>query len=144
MPTSEVVSIAAFVVSCVSFGMTFYFNFRDRANLKVKSTYCPGWADSESYIAVSAVNAGRRPIVVRMWGGIDEADNWVGTFINQTVNGGRLGEHERFDLKITKDDLVAITPDGEVAFVDLWIEDTLGCRYPVVNAKENIKNLRAQ
>ena len=55
-----------------------------------------------------------------------------------------MGENERFDLKITKDDLVAITPDGEVAFVDLWIEDTLGCRYPVVNAKENIKNLRAQ
>ena len=142
MQVSETISIGALAVSCISLCVSFYFNFRDRANLKIKSAYCPGWAESEAYVSISVVNAGRRPIVLRMWCGVDAAENWVGTFINQAVNGGRLGEHERLDLKVTKEDLIAITPDSEIVFVDLWIEDTLGRRYPVVNARENIKKLR--
>jgi len=53
---------------------------------------------------------------------------------------GRLAENEKYEITIRAGDSDTMSPDGEIA-VDFWFEDTLGRRYKVKNAKENLEKL---
>jgi hypothetical protein len=64
-----------------------------------------------------------------------------GAFLGEDQKGLRLGEHERHDLSLEKNDLLSATPDGQVLFHDLWVEDSLGRRYPIKDALSNVKPL---
>ena len=141
MHFAEVVSIIALLVSLASLSATLYFNLRDRARVVAKSEFYEGYSGDVPSMSVSIVNAGRRPIVLRMWAGTDGKENWAGTMLNSKEGGQRLAEHERYDLHLTREDLVAFTPDDNFVFSDLWVEDTLGRRYAVAQAKDNIRKL---
>jgi hypothetical protein len=136
---AEVISVVALVVSITSVAFSLYFNYRDRACLRTTSKFYSG--RSHPYIEVTIVNAGRRPIILRMWGGSDEKGEWVGQFLGEEKRGLRIGEHERHDLSLDKNDLLSETPDGQVLFNDLWVEDSLGRRHPIKDAKANVKLL---
>lgn len=76
-----------------------------------------------------------------MWGGNGENGKWVGEFLGERKKGLRLGEKERHDMALKKDDIFAITPGYEVIFNELWIEDSLGKRHAVPNSKEYVSKL---
>lgn len=141
MNSAEVTSISALVISIGSLAASLYFNLRDRARVVARSQYHSGYEGDEPTVSVSVVNAGRRPIVLRMWAGADEKSNWVGSILNSKEGGHRLAEHERYDLSLNRNDLVAYTPNDNFVFTDIWFEDTLGRRYSVANAKKNLRKL---
>lgn len=144
MPSAEIISIIALLASFASLSASLYFNLRDRARIIAKSTYYPGRDGDAPSVAISVVNAGRRPIILRMLAGEDGKGEWVGTLLNPKESGYRLAEHERYDIRLLRDDLVAFTPDDDVIFTNLWFEDTLGRRHSVAGARENTGKLWAQ
>lgn len=74
-------------------------------------------------------------------GGTDGSKRWSGTLLKSADGGQRLAEHERFEFQLLKTDLVAFTPEDDFVFKDLWIEDTLGRRYRIKDAKGNVGKL---
>jgi hypothetical protein len=143
MSNSELISLVALVVACVSLIATLYVNFRDTASLKATSVYVPYWEENPAHMNISIVNAGRRPVILRMFVKAESKAKWVGTFLDKDDGGLRLGEHERYETKLEEHELVEQTPDEEVTINDLWFEDTLGRRHAVKNAKLSLKQLRA-
>ena len=53
------------------------------------------------------------------------------------------GEHERIDLSFEKEDVTGMTPDEDVSFTSLWVEDSLGRRYEVSGARDHLPKLFA-
>ena len=143
MSFAEIISLVALIISLASLAATLYFNLRDRASVVAKSTYYPGYEGGIPSVAIHIVNSGRRPIVMYQWVGAGKAHEWVGTYLNQKDknSGYRLAEHERYELSIRRDDLVALTPDEDFIIENIWFEDTLGRRYFVEGARENIIKL---
>jgi hypothetical protein len=141
MTRAEIVSTIALLVSIVSLSFSIYFNFRDRARLVTRSSCVQGWDPGTAHVAATVVNAGRRPIILRMWAGVDDHGQWVGTYFAHEKGGLRLAEHELSVITITAEDLCAQTPDGELWIKDMWIEDSLGRRYPIKDARKHIAEL---
>lgn len=90
---------------------------------------------------VSIVNAGRRPIVLRRFCKSDKREHWVCENIGDDTKGYQLGEHEGYELKLTENDLFDTVPEeGDLMEIDdLWFENFLGKRYPIKNARENLR-----
>lgn len=141
MTNAEIISTVALVISCLSFGLATYVGLRDRARLKTLSCFYPAWNENLPRVSVSIVNAGRRPVILRMWAGADKSGKWVGTYLGEEKVGLRLAEHERFDLILRREDLFSMTPDDDLVLNDMWFEDSLGRRHKVKNAKRNFEKL---
>ncbi len=136
--TSIVFSSTALIISI--FGV--YLRYQDKPVLKIISSYSPTTENyGNSYIALSLINAGKRPLIIRMWGGNDKDGKWIGSYINNQKTGLRLDEKERYDIALHKDDMLKMTPDDNVIFSELWVEDSLGKRYSVPNSKEYVSKL---
>lgn len=133
-----VVSLAALTVSVISAGSSIFFNSRERARLTTKSVLYPGDDEQEPSITISAVNVGRRPLILRMWVGTDKAGKWVGTHLGDSTDGKRLGENERVQVRLTNVDL-GWTHDEVIEFSELWFEDTVGRRYRVKQSRKHIE-----
>src|SRR6266404_3009204 len=138
MERPEIISVLALLLSVISLGFSVYFNFRDRANIKTSSKFYAASEFGSASFHFTVVNAGRRPIILRMRGGVDKNGSWVGTHLGKDQTGLRLGEHERLDHSMKRDDLFEQTPDDVITLVDLWVEDTLGRRYTIKDAKKNL------
>jgi hypothetical protein len=80
-----------------------------------------------------------------MVGGSDDSDHWSGTFIAHEKGGIRLGEHERWEHSIKNEDTVDPYSDGprDILFTHMWIEDSLGVRYPIPKSYEYVPKLQA-
>jgi hypothetical protein len=145
MTRAEVISSIALIVSIMSVVFSVYFGYRDRAHLKATSKFYPGDPDyGPAWISVTIVNAGRRPVILRMWVGFGEKGEWVGTILGEGKSGLRLGEHERHEISLRRDDLVGQMPppSDDIEFQDLWVEDSLGRRHAIKDAKKNVRLLR--
>jgi hypothetical protein len=134
---SLVIAGLAFIISIASL----YLHFQDKPLLKIISEFVPSSEYGPAYIAISIINAGKRPLIVRMLGGNGSKENWVGEFLGNDKKGLRLAEKERHDIAFYKKDMVARTPDEDVIFCELWVEDSLGKRYTVPNSKKYLSNL---
>lgn len=143
MNSSEIISIVALGVSGASLVFSGAFNLRDRSRLVTKSQHFPHRDGTPASMRVSIVNAGRRPVVLRMWGGSGADGNWIGTLLGEMKSGLRLAEHEHHEFTLRKDDLLLLGPEEDVEISDIWFEDTLGRRHVVKEAKKNIAKLRA-
>jgi hypothetical protein len=141
MNISVWISIAALVISLTSLVSSIYFNSKERASLKTTSVLYRGDDEIEPKISVSAVNAGRRPLVLRMLVGTDDAGEWVGTYMGDKEHGKRLGEHERFELTLTCSDL-GFFHEEIVEFTELWFEDSIGRRHRIKDSRRNIEQFR--
>lgn len=141
---SVAISIAALVVSTFSLIFTVYFNLRDRPRLKVTSRYFPGVFYGDEYVLITALNVGRRPVFLKSFGGEDNAGLWIARHLHTDCSGLRLGENERYEIRLKRDDLIECGPDDDIEFYDIWIEDSLGKRHRVKNAKTNIAKLRGK
>lgn len=141
MTKFEILSICVSGLAFIAAIVSLYLHFQDRPSLKIISKFVPGSGYGAAYIAVSIINAGKRPLIVRMWGGNGENGNWVGEFLGEKKKGLRLAEKERHDMALKKDDMFATTPGDKVIFNELWIEDSLGKRHAVPNSKEYVSKL---
>jgi len=135
------IAIVAIVISMASLCASFYFGFLDRAKLQIKSKFYENSEYGPANISIHIANAGRRPMIIRMWAGEDENGHWSGIFFGKSSEGLRLDENERKDLLLGKDDLVSHGPEEPIIFSKLWIEDSLGKRYPVPNSEVQVKQL---
>lgn len=127
----------AFITSIVSL----FLHYQDKPVLKIISKYYLSSDLSAAHIALSIVNAGKRPLIVRMWGGNDNNGDWVGEFIGKQQKGIRLGEKDRYDIELYKENMIGMTPDDDVIFSELWVEDSLGKRYTVPNSRKYVSKL---
>jgi hypothetical protein len=120
---------------------------RDKAKIITRSKYLAGYEGDQPQIFLYIVNAGRRPIVLRMWAGSSQRtygkEKWIGTFMNHDKGGQRLAENESYELRLKREDLIGSSPDEDVVFQDIWFEDSLGQRHVVQGAKNNIRKLWA-
>jgi hypothetical protein len=139
----EVVGIVGLVSGVTGTVLGVMNYMRDRGRLRASSHFAPASEyGGPACVTVTIVNAGRRPLILRMWGGTDTSGNWVGTFLGKGDTGLRLGEHEMHNFTLARDAAIDFTPDGVVAFEDLWIEDSLGRRHRIRDAKAALKQLR--
>lgn len=137
------ISTIALVVSLASFGVSLYNSLRDRPRLSIESKFYEGSEyNPESRIAVTLINRGRRPVILRMTGGNDDAGNWTADMLESDKGGLRLGEHERHEFRIKKDDTIHVMPDDDViTFKEMWVEDSLGTRHKIPKSSEYIRRL---
>jgi hypothetical protein len=143
MTNSEIISTIALCVSGVSLGVSTFTSFRDRGRLKATSKYYPANEDEDGkwwrgHILVEAVNTGRRPIILTVFGGNYENEGWCGTYL-EDKKGVRLGENERFTEQVNCNHRMLKHNSRDA--IDLWFEDTLGRRYRVKHAKKHLRSL---
>ncbi|MDP9877832.1 uncharacterized protein (DUF58 family) [Variovorax boronicumulans] len=134
-----VISIAALAVYAVS--ATFVVLSQDRPGIRAQSTFQIGSEGEEPTVAISIVNMGRRPIVLRLWRGDDLMGNTVGTYL-QPPEGITLTARKRYDMRLRKADLLPRTPgNGKVLFRDAFFEDTLYRRFNIQGIRGNLQRL---
>jgi hypothetical protein len=80
---------------------------------------------------------------VRITGGIpvgtSDKGTSVGKYLGKRNSGLRLAEHERVEVNLEAEDAIGMTAEeGSIVFTDLWVEDSLGRRYRVKNAREHL------
>jgi hypothetical protein len=138
MPSPETISTAALAISVTSLALSTYIALRDRGRLRTKSTFYAAHEDRPPSIRVEAVNVGRRPVILTLFGGYYERGHWSGTYIGDHKAGVRLGEKERFSENIDNLHHMLFDHDTGTPVSDLWFEDTLGRRYRVKNAKKHL------
>jgi hypothetical protein len=137
-----VVSALALAVSLGSLAVSLYVALRDRPRLKVSSQFFEAWEYGPDKIHVTLVNLGRRPVILRLIGGLDGNGNSGGTYLEHAKGGLRLGEHERHEFDIAKDDTMQFNPDGpDVTYERMWVEDSLGNRHAIPNSRRLIEKL---
>jgi len=139
MGISLYLSIGAIIIASISLFWSIYLGYRDRGNIKATSKISYDGPDSKYFhLQVKTVNYGRRPVILSMFGADYSDGTRGGTYIEK--ESGRLTENEKYEITIRAGDSDTMSPDGEEA-IDFWFEDTLGRRYKVKNAKENLKKL---
>lgn len=126
------ISALALIVSSLNY-------VRDRAWLQATCKFVQP-PESNPYVYVHIVNKGRRPIILRMWGGTDGKE-WSGSFFGNEKEGLRLAEHEMHDFTIDREGLFNPTPYTDIVYADLWVEDTLGRRHKIKGAKASLAKL---
>ncbi len=81
-------------------------------------------------------------MILRLLGGSDSNGKGSSQFLGEPNSGLRLGEHERHVVTLEKEDLVSFHQEDEgIVFDYLWVEDSLGRRYQLKDAKGNIKRV---
>jgi len=146
LKASDVLAIIAILISIASFCVSFYTIFQDRPRLRIRSKYIEESEYGPRSIHITMVNAGRRPIILRLIGGTDSTGHWACSYIEHEKGGLRLTEHERYERTVEKDDTVhfAFDPDDEDIFYSIiWVEDSLGNRHAIPNSEAHIKKLWA-
>ena len=143
MSRAEFLAILSFLISVTSLGFSSYFGLRDRGRVRAESSFFPASEYTYARMSITLLNEGRRPIVLRMLVGTDENGKSVGEYLGRKKGSLRLAEHERLDINFEKEDAVGMTAEDDILFTDLWIEDSLGRRFRVKNAKEHLQKLLA-
>jgi len=140
-----ILSIAAFTVSVLNYR-------RDRANLRVTSTYFEGGPQSDAGISIDVVNKGRRPIILESLVYVKLGRNKLG---GQTVvesfgahlnsDGGiALTERQKHRKWLSAPELGVCFENDDVLEADEFrITDTLHHRYRIKGIRKQIAQLRA-
>jgi hypothetical protein len=139
MSRAELLALVSLAVSVTSLSFSAYFGLRDRGRVRAESTIYPATEYTYPRISIAVVNNGRRPIVLRMLVGTSDKGTSVGKYLGKRNSGLRLAEHERVEVNLEAEDAIGMTAEeGSIVFTDLWVEDSLGRRYRVKNAREHL------
>jgi hypothetical protein len=143
MTLSEGASLLALGISTVGLFTSIYVARRDAVRLKVTGKFIPAHPIyGQANIVLTIINHGRRPAILMLVGGNTADGNWAGTYLGKEYKGLRLGENERHEETLYKNDLVQQVPEGFFEYTSLWFEDSLGRRHNVRNSETLIKQLR--
>ncbi len=141
---AEKLSFVAILISVASFFVAARSAFLDRTRLKVSSVFHESDEWGPAQIVVTIINRGRRPAILRLFGGTDANGIGSGLFFDHEKGGLRLAENERHERIVKRDDTVTFDPnDADLLYETLWVEDSLGVRHDVPNSREYIKKLWA-
>src|SRR5262245_45948108 len=103
---SDVISILALFISMISLAISWFFNFRDKADLKIIGKFFVSHPDYDrAHINVKVVNSGRRPMILTLFGGDLKGGGYCGTSLGKDHKGLRLDEHESYETKVYVEDL---------------------------------------
>lgn len=139
---SDALSSFALVVSLGGLSISAYGTFRDTPRLKVTGRHIAASASGPNRIVLTLINRGRRPVILRLLGGTSKIGKWSAKFLERDQGGIRLGEHERYEHTIEKEDTVSFDLDNDdLLFECLWVEDSLGNRHQVPNSRKLINEL---
>lgn|SRR5690349_12700693 len=144
MANSEPIAVTALAISVTSLSLSAYVALRDRGRLRTKSTFYAANEHRPALIRVEAVNVGRRPVLLRLFGGYYKNGSWSGTYIGNSTTGHRLAENEIFSEDIDDVHHMLFDHESGTNIVDLWFEDTLGRRYRVKGAKKHLQQFFKQ
>ncbi|EIU1411949.1 hypothetical protein FA362_25950 [Pseudomonas aeruginosa] len=167
---SLIVSFSAAIISGLSLAVSIYSTHQDRARIHTRSEIfydATRGLEPAPSMRVIIVNAGRRPIIMTRFVIISEQGNWftplrelgahelqevvtearllIEKFVAQNTSI-RLSEGDIFELIIHHDDdriLYSFFEDSQREAKDIQIEDVLGRRYWIKDAKKNISNLKS-
>jgi hypothetical protein len=143
MTWSESVPYVALAVSILSFFTSLYFGFRDRVWVRAVSTFYPAHPEYDrAHLRIRVVNRGRRIAILTMFGGDTADGRWQGEGLGEKQRGLHLTEHQFYERKFYREDIVASCPDSESQYVELWFEDSLGKRHKIKNSREHIGQLK--
>jgi hypothetical protein len=95
-----------------------------------------------AHLRIRVLNRGRRIAVLTMFGGDLVSGGWQGEGLGEKGRGLHLAEHEFFERKFYREDVVATSPDSESEYLELWFEDSIGKRHKVNKSRECIEQLR--
>lgn len=93
------VSISSLLISAAGFVIN---TFRDRPRLKISSVLYSDDDGRPDKIAVSVVNKGRRPVILRKIGGNGRKGGAGWTYFDSKGGGIRLGENEHHEFETTE------------------------------------------
>ncbi len=134
----------ALIISAFSLGISAWRVIQDRSRLHIESTYHHLHPDyGPERICFRARNKGRRPIYLRAVGGDLKRGGFQSTHMGDTDFGMKLEEGQYYDGCWYRNDLIAIAPDNEDEYVNIWLEDSLGNRYRVPKSKKYVRQLAA-
>lgn len=143
MAWRESVPYVALGVSVLSFITSFYFGFRDRVRVRAIGKFYQGSPDYDrAHLSIRIVNKGRRIAVLTMFGGDTADGGWQGENLGEKMTGLHLTEHQFYERKFYREDIVASAPDSDSEYVELWFEDSLGKRHKVKNSRNGIQQLK--
>jgi len=135
-------ALIAILVSVTSPVLTYYQVRLDRPRLKVQATFYEASEYGAARIALAVINAGRRPMILRLLGGTDVEGHWGGDHLDSRNGGVRLAEHERFEKTLFKEDTILLQGEGkDIVYRTMWVEDSLGDRHVIPNSDSYIKRL---
>ena len=138
MTTPEIISLLALVVSLASFSISLYVARRDRVALTAEAKFYHASERSAPSVGILIANAGRRTVGLQMLIALTETDAWNGFRLGKQREALILVEGQSYEVVWRKEDLSKGPTDEDWLFVDLEVEDTLGKRHPVRNAKSSL------
>ena len=104
MDTSDYIAILALIVSILSLGVSFYFGYRDKVNLRATCKFFPDHPEyNRAHLSIKVVNHGRRPAIITLFGGYLQDGGWQGTYLRGIEGALRLGEHEFHEDNLYKE-----------------------------------------
>jgi hypothetical protein len=135
MTLSEYIPYIALAVSVLSFVTSFYFGFRERVWVRAVCKFYQAHPEYDrAHLRIRVVNRGRRIAVLTMFGGNLVDGGWQGEHLGEKERGLHLSEHQFYERKFYREDVVALAPDYVSEYVELWFEDSLGKRHKVRNS----------
>lgn len=131
-------SIAALFFSILSLGVSYYSIFLDRGRLRLKSNYYVTSEGASGYIRLYVVNIGKRPVVLKQWGGNAKDGTWAAESFN---NGNlHLNEGQSHSWSVTRDAACYTDDDGNFfEYIDLWVEDSAGKRHVFKDSHKHVR-----
>ena len=141
MTTSEIISSLALLVSLGSFSVSLYVARRDRVALTAEAKFYYPSERSAPSVGIVIANAGRRAVGLQMLVALTETDAWYGVGLGRQGEALILVEGQSHEVVWKKENLTKGPTDEDWLFVDLEVEDTLGKRHPVRNAKPSLRLL---
>jgi len=144
MNTSDYISLLALCVSTASISLSWFFGFRDRANLRTSAIlHSHNHGYQGTLIELEIVNHGRRPAILTYLVGEERDGGASAIVLGEKDRGIRLQEHEKYKITVYSHDLVIIDPEGnEHEYISYWFEDTLGRKYKVKGIRKLIEKMR--
>jgi len=139
MTRADFFSIVAILVSICCMGISIYPILVDRARVRVKIMFNYDLDHGSAWIAITAVNAGRRPIILRGWGGLMNNGGTYSSFFEGNPEGIRLGENTRYDFHLERNDI--LVGSYQESLQTLWVEDSLGRRYQPKQSEGALQSL---
>ncbi|MCP5007734.1 MAG: hypothetical protein GY941_27930 [Planctomycetes bacterium] len=141
MTFTDYIAICALVVSTISICISAYNVFYDSPRLSASAKYYPGHEDDEPQIQIKVVNKGKRPAILRSFGGPLETGGWEAEHLGESDHGLRLSENGFYERTIYRDDVYTSNPNIDSRFVAFWFEDSLGRRHEVKGSGESVTAL---
>ncbi|MFN2298304.1 MAG: hypothetical protein ACK2UB_05605 [Anaerolineales bacterium] len=147
METSDIISILALAISCVSSAFLIYNILRDRANIRTRAEFFPAYNDEDGpggppLLTLAIFNHGRRDVLLEYLYfefGRKTFEYAETTWESDSHGRFRFGEGESHSQDFDPDCDGILTDENGNPPTRVFFQDSLRNRYVVQNARREIK-----